>query len=167
MKEFNFIDWMDYRREIVFEKDKISFDNFIRSRSYMYFSQYPLEFIKHYLNKSKHIIILNPFHIYSDLNFVSGEIYYSSKSHEKYIYLRILYTLLIYSVSLLGLIFLIKRKKKDTVIILLFSLFYFFGLVGWSGNTRYFVPNLIYISFLFSFGLNSFYESLFKKNIVR
>ena len=87
VKEFNFIDWMDYRREVVFEKDKISFDNFIRSRSYMYFSQYPLEFIKHYLNKSKHIIILNPFHIYSDLNFVSGEIYYSSKSHEKYIYL--------------------------------------------------------------------------------
>ena len=166
LKEFNYIDWMDYRREVASLGDKINFDNFIRSRSYMYFLEYPLEFVKHYINKSLHIVILNPFHIYSDLNYISGEIYYDTKSHQKYIFIRIFYTMLIYSIALIGLVSMIKKNQTDTVVILLFSVLYFFGLVAWSGNTRYFVPNLIYISFLFSFGLNSIYESLFRKKIM-
>ena len=50
-----------------------------------------------------------------------------------------------------------ELKEKFYLITLLF--FYFYGLVAWHGNTRYFVPCLIYLSFYFSFGLK-FYKKL-------
>ena len=162
-KDFNFVDWMDYRREIVLFEDKIKFDNYIKSRSYNYFINYPEQFLKHYLDRSMHVIILNPFHIYNDMKFISGEIMYESNSHKKYILPRTAYTFFIYIIALMGLIYLIKKKEKKILLILIFSIVYFFGLVGWSGNTRYFVPNMIYISVLFSFGLNSFLEFISKK----
>ncbi len=100
------------------------------------------------------MIVLNPFHIYSDLNFSSGEIYFETKAHKKFVPVRIAYTFLLYLIALIGLIILIKKKEYKITFLLVLSLLYFFGLVGWSGNTRYFVPNLIYILVFFSFGLN-------------
>ena len=162
-KELNYIDWMDYRREIIRLKDKIIFDNYIKSRSFDYIKKNPIKFLRHYIDRSMHVLILNPFHIYSDMNFISGEIYYETKSHQKYIPIRIFYTLLIFIFTIVGFIFLYKKKKFKTLTIISFSIIYFFGLVGWSGNTRYFVPNLIYILLLFSYGSHFIYKT-FKKS---
>ena len=154
VKEKNFVDWMDYRREIISENDRVKFDDYIKSRSLNFIKLYPTDFIKHYFQKSIHMIVLNPFHIYSDLNFSSGEIYYETNSHKKFIPIRIAYTSFLYFIALVGLIILIKKKEYKITLLLVLSLLYFFSLVGWSGNTRYFVPNLIYILVFFSFGLN-------------
>ncbi len=166
-KQNNFVDWMDYRREIILDSDKIRFDNFIKNRTYDYIFKNLPDFISQYFYKSLHTVVLNPFHISSDYKFKSGEIYYESNSHKKYIPHRIIYTFAIYIVSLIGFIILYKKKEYNLIAILIISIVYFFGLVGWSGNTRYFVPSLIYILIFFSFGLNSIIDKLFNKNLLK
>ena len=152
--------FMDYRASIKNEKDKIKFDNFISLRTVDYILKNPSNFISFGLKKSLHIILLNPFHIYSDHNFPSGEVYYRTEEHDKLIPYRVVYSLLIYLICFYGLVVLLKNKSYKLLFFLFFSSLYFFGLVSWHGNTRYFVPVMIYLSFFFGFGL----ESLIKKN---
>jgi len=127
--------FMEYR-SVLNEKDKIKFDNFIRSRTIEYIVKYPGDFIKYVINRSFHIVLLNPFHIYSDNNFMSGEVYYDTETHKKLIPYRIFYTLIIYSICLFGLINFYKKKEyKD----------------------------LIYLSFFFGYGIHYILKS--KKNL--
>ena len=135
------------------EIDKIKFDNFIRNRTFDYFYEYPMDFIKYIIKSSIHIVLLNPFHIYSDHNFFSGEFYYLTETHDKLVLYRIIYTLIIYAICLYGLYFMIKKKEYNILIYLFFSIIYFYGLVSWHGNTRYFMPVVIYLSFFFGYGL--------------
>ena len=37
----NVPEWFDYRRALLFEKDKLKFDNYIRSRTFDYFFNFP------------------------------------------------------------------------------------------------------------------------------
>ena len=101
-----------------------------------------------------HIILLNPFHIWSDNNFISGEHYYSTEIHKKLIPYRIIYSLAIYLICLFGFLSLIKKKNYKIMLYLILSILYFFSLVSWHGNTRYFLPVMIYLSFFWGFGLD-------------
>jgi len=150
--------FMDYRSNIS-EKDKIKFDNFIRNRSLKYFYDYPLDFIKFVIKSSLHITLLNPFHIYSDNNFTSGEDYYLTSTHDKLVPYRIIYTLFIYLICLYGIILLIRKKEYNILLYLFLSISYFYFLVSWHGNTRYFTPVIIYLSFLFGYSLDNFFTS--------
>ena len=145
--------WIDYRDQLE-EKDKIRFDNFIRNRTLDYILEYPVEFIFRIIKNSIHITLLNPFHIYSDHNFKSGEMYYFSEKHDQLVKYRIIYTLIIYTLCLIGLIYMIKKKEYKILFFLSLSIAYFYGLVSWNGNTRYFVPAFIYASFFFGFGID-------------
>jgi hypothetical protein len=144
--------YMDYRGFISSESDKVEFDNFIRNRTFKYIYNYPKDFILHITKRSFHSGLLNPFHIYSDHNFRSGEMYYETSTHKKLIPYRIVYSIFIYLISILGLFYLFKNKKYNLLFLLFLSISYFFFLVSWHGNTRYFVPVLIYISLLFGHG---------------
>ena len=155
--------YMDYRMSIL-EKDKVKFDKFIRSRTIDYFYKYPIDFIKFTIRSSLHMVVLNPFHIYSDNNFRSGEIYNTSQTHNKLIPYRIVYTLVIYLICLYGLFSIIQKKEYYVLLYLTFSILYFFGLVSWHGNTRYFMPVVIYISFFFGYGIDKIINS---KKIVK
>ena len=106
--------------------------------------------------------MLNPFHIYSDNNFQSGEIYYLSETHDKLVPYRIFYTLILYIICLFGLVSLIQKKNYNILFYLLLSIIYFYGLVSWHGNTRYFMPVVIYLSFFFGFGIDKIIN--YKKN---
>lgn len=150
----------EYRLVIIDEKDKIKFDEYIFKRTINYFYDYPIEFILHILKKSIHFTLLNPFHIYSDNNFISGEVYYYSDLHDNLVKYRILYTLLIYSICFIGLIRIIREKNYKLLFFILSSILFFFLPASWIGNTRNFVPCLIFISFLFSFGLNEIFNRL-------
>ena len=153
--------FMQYRTSIKNEKDKIKFDNFISLRTVDYMLKNPSNFISFGLKKSLHIILLNPFHIYSDHNFPSGELFYETEEHDKLIPYRIVYSLLIYLICFYGLVVLLKNKSYKLLFFLFFSALYFFGLVSWHGNTRYFVPVMIYLSFFFGFGLDSLIKKKF------
>jgi len=142
----------EYRGSIINEKDLIGFDNFITSRTFNYILQYPLDFTKHILKKSIHISLLNPFHIYSDNNYRSSKIYYTSLEHDKFIPYRIFYTLVIYFFCLVGFISMMKKKNYKILFFLIISILSFYLPVSWLGNTRNFVPCLIFISFFFAFG---------------
>tara|TARA_B100002052_G_C15564380_1_gene454978 strand:- start:182 stop:667 length:486 start_codon:yes stop_codon:yes gene_type:complete len=122
----------------------------------------PVEFIKYVAKKSLSFILLNPLHIYSDHKFLSGEKYYESDLHKKFIPYRIIYSLLIYFICCVGLIELYKKKEYKLILYLLVSSIYFFGILSWHGNNRYFTPVLIYISLFFGYGIN-YLLSIYKK----
>ncbi len=143
--------WLDYR-DTISEQDKIKFDNFFRQRTVEYIFEYPTEFFYRVIKNSFHIALLNPLHIWSDHNFRSGEIYYFSDKHDELVKYRIFYSAIIYFVCLLGLIEMIKKKEFRLLLFLSLSIIYFYGLVSWNGNTRYFVPAFIYASFFFGYG---------------
>ena len=123
----------------------------------------PFDFTKFIFKSAIHTVLLNPFHIFSDNNFRSGEIYYGSDTHQKLIIPRIIYTSIIYFFVMIGIFQFYKRDKVNFYLISIIFL-YFYGLVSWHGNTRYFVPCLIYLAFYFSFGFD-YLAKLIKKNI--
>tara|TARA_Y100000590_G_scaffold213372_1_gene241763 strand:+ start:26234 stop:27664 length:1431 start_codon:yes stop_codon:yes gene_type:complete len=125
----------------------------------------PIKFIKFVAKKSLSFVLLNPFHIYSDHKFLSSESYYNSDLHQKLIPYRIIYSLLIYLICFIGLIELYKKKENKLILYILISSIYFFCILSWHGNNRYFTPILIYISILFGYGINGFLDFFMKKNI--
>jgi hypothetical protein len=147
-------EYMEVRDSIISEKDKVKFDDNIRNRTVNYLANYPLDFSKFIFKSSIHIILLNPFHIWSDNNYISGEYYYTTETHKKLIPYRIIYSLTIYSICLLGILSIIKKKEYNILLYLVLSIIYFYSLVSWHGNTRYFVPVMIYLSFFFGYGLD-------------
>ena len=133
-----------------------------RSKKLIY--SHPIEFLKYVAKKSLSFSLLNPFHIYSDHKFLSGEKYYESDLRKKLVPYRIVYSLLIYLICLMGLIELYKKKNYKLILYLLISSIYFFGILSWHGNNRYFTPILIYISLFFGYGMNNFLNILSRKN---
>ena len=134
------------------EKDKVEYCNYLKSRTFKHMLEKPFITLKHVFYNSIHFPLLNPFHIYSDHRFPGGEIYYKSPTHQKLIPYRIIYSMFIYIISIFGLIRLYQNKDKKILSILIISVAYFFLTLSWHGNTRYFVPVLIYISFFFGYG---------------
>lgn len=160
--------YWEYRSAIINEKDKEIFDKEISKRTINYLQKYPIDFTKFIIKSAIHTVLLNPFHIFSENNFESGEIYYLTDQHDNLVYFRIPYTLSIYLVCLLGFFSLIRKKKYDILILYIISIIYFYSLVLWHGNTRYFMPNLIYLSLFFGYGilqLNDFLNLKLKKKL--
>ena len=153
----------NYRTAIA-EEDRVIFDTFIRNRTISYFLKYPGDFIKSVIKSSAHTALLNPFHIYSDNNFISGETYYGSKIHKKLIPYRFFYSVFIYVLCFYGLSNMIKKKQFSLLLLLIISIIYFYGLVSWHGNTRYYMPVMIYLSFFFGFSLENFTTKKFVKS---
>ena len=71
--------------------------------------------------------------------------------------------MIIYFIVGFGLLYLFKKKEYEKLFFLLISALYFYATIFWHGNTRYFVPCVIYLSFLFGAGLNYIFESFNKK----
>ena len=155
--------WLDYR-DTISEKDKIKFDNFFRQRTVEYIFDYPTEFFYRIIKNSLHIGLLNPFHIYSDHNFISGEVYYFSEKHDELIKYRIFYSSAIFIICLIGLTHMLKKKDFNLLLFLTLSIIYFYGLVSWNGNSRYFLPVFIYASFFFGYGADKIMNFYKKKN---
>ncbi len=158
LDKYNFKGPNKYRSVIINEKDKNKFDEYFFKRTIDYIINDPIDFGVYILKKSIHFTLLNPFHIYSDNNFISGEIYYYSDLHDKLVKYRVLYTLLVYLICLIGLISIIKAKNYKLLFFVSSSVLFFFLPISWIGNTRNFVPCLIFLSFLFSFGLNEIFK---------
>ena len=132
--------------------------NYLEKKSYeLIFSNF-ISTTKYITKQSIHFILLNPFHIYSDNQFISGKLYYGSQLHQKLLPYRIAYSFFIYSICLVGLFKIMKLQEKKIFLFLLFSILYFFLILSWHGNTRYFLPILVYLSFFFAFGLDKIFN---------
>ncbi len=149
-----------YRISIINESDKVLFDNFYAAKTFEILLNKPWLSFKIILKNSMHSALLNPFHIYSDHNFVDSEYYYLTETHDKLIPIRVIYSILIYIISLVGFFTLVIKRKFKLLSILMLSMLYSYGMISWHGNTRYFVPVLIYLSFFFGYGCNKLLLSL-------
>ncbi len=156
--------FMSYRRSVIDEKDRFMVDQFIRKRTFHYITEFPVEFFKHAFNGAIHAPLLNPFHIYSEHNFRSSENYYLSKKHDELILPRVVYSFFIYLFVFFGFIYFLKKKEYRFLFYLIISSLYFFATIFWHGNTRYFLPSYIYLSFFFGAGINYMYSFLKKNN---
>ena len=143
------------RNSIINSEDKVRYDMFYAKRTtHILLDNFWVTF-KPIFKNSLHTLLLNPFHIYSDHNFYSSEYYYFTETHDKLVPLRIIYSIFIYLICLVGFFTLIKEKKYKLLSIIMMSMLYHYGMISWHGNTRYFVPVLIYMSFLFGYGYNN------------
>ena len=153
--------------EINNEKDRIKFYNYLNKRAYKILLENPLITFKELLNGALHFSVLNPFFIYYDYEHYKdysskeiGDFVYTDK-HKDLIPLRILYSLIIYTLVFFGIISCFKRNPK-LCFLLLGSIFYYYIICGWYGKTRLFVPILIYFSVFFGYGMD-YLQSYAKK----
>ena len=67
--------------------------------------------------------------------------------------IQLVYSLIIYLVIILGFLNSLKNLDWKFNLFLITSAVYMFCMLGWVGNSRYFSPSLIYLSFYFGFGI--------------
>jgi hypothetical protein len=151
------------------EKDIIKFYDHLNKRQYEIIFENPLIAVKQAIIRLIHFSVLDPIHNYY-YNEYRGQnkkpAFIKSKTHKIWIPYRIVYTLLIYFVCFFGLIHFLKQKNYQLLLLLLLSIFYYIILLGWTGTTRLFVPNLIYLSFFFGNGLVLLMNLLKKNNLI-
>lgn len=150
---------------------KIKYYDYLNQRSYKILLGNPVEVFKKVINGFVHFSVLNPFFVYFDYEFYknksSGEIgdFAFTKTHRELIPYRIIYSILIYAISIIGFFLCFKRYPKITFLII-FSILYYYLILGWYGKTRLFVPILIYNSIFFGNGLICIWDKL-KKNYLK
>ena len=101
--------------------------------------------------------MLNPvqvyyWHKYNNDN-VKGQ-YHHSLEHKKWIWKRILYSLFIYFFVIIGIFSSFKKKEyKNFNYFIILTVAYYILMLGWMGNTRYFMPSFILTSIFFGEGI--------------
>ena len=110
-------------------------------------------FIQLHIWKSIQSSILDPFNINSE--------YYNDKTIKNYwerwnyqYKYKIPYSLLFYLVCLIGFCKMIRQKEFKIIFLVLIICCYYTAILGWVGTSRYLVPNLIFLSIFFGFGID-------------
>lgn len=134
------------------EEDRIIFYKWQRKKALKVLMNNKILTAKIAIKSSIHSTLLNPTEIL--FRRIIGPDYYKSDLHQKTIVFRIIYSLLIYFLILLGFIYTIKNKIYFPSVLLLVSM-YFFAISSWVGYTRYFVPS--YLALCVYFGSGSYY----------
>ncbi len=107
-----------------------------------------------------HSMLLNPVEVL--FTRIKGKEYYKSELHKKSVKYRIIYSLLIFFITFLGFINIVKQKIIFPHIILACGI-YFFIISGWVGYTRYFVPTFLSFSIYFAYGISFILSKKFIK----
>jgi hypothetical protein len=121
---------------------------------------------KIYIKQVIHHTLLNPVQVYFWHKYNnSGNEYHLSKDHEEWIWKRILYSSIIYFFVLIGIYYSLRKKEyKNFIYFIILSIFYFMFMLGWVGDTRYFMPSLILISIFFGEGAFIMLQKFSKNN---
>ena len=113
--------------------------------------------IEIYLKKIFHHALLNPvqvyyWHEYNNSKYENIE-YHLSEDKKKWLFWRIIYSVAVYLIMLLGLIKIFTdQKDKNYYFFILLIIFYYVFMLGWLGNTRYFITSYILLSVFFGHG---------------
>jgi|TARA_Y100000389_G_C17466942_1_gene526521 hypothetical protein len=145
-------------------KDRIKIANSNFFESFELIKKYPFKSIKEYSISLSHFFLLKPneMHFLFENNIKYDGKYYLSENFKKELPFKIIYSLIIYSISLLGLLYFIKRKNFKIIFILISSIIYFSLPVVWHKQSSYLSPVLIYLSILFGAGF-TFLKKEFKQ----
>ena len=154
--------------EIKDEKKRIKYYKYLGNRAYQILLENPIVTIKKIINGIIHFSVLNPFFVYYDYEYfknygphIIGD-FVDSEKHKELIPTRVAYTLIIFIISLFGVVVCFKKNSKITLL-LISSILYYYIVLGWYGKTRLFVPSLIYISIFFGNGLNLIIDKIKNK----
>ena len=177
-KKDNFSEYYDYKYSVEKQwKDLNNFDqnNFKDLHKFYKFKQSvaieemlenKLIVTKIYLNKILHHFLLNPvqtfyWHEYNKSNYKIQ--YHLSKDKQKWLIFRFIYSFFIFSIMFLGLIRILNLSiKLKFHCLVLVCIIYYSIMLGWVGNTRYFMPSMIFLSLFFGQGIIAI-EKLFNK----
>lgn len=121
---------------------------------------------KIYTKQVIHHTLLNPVQVYFWHKYNNSDNqYHRSLDHEEWIWKRILYSSIIYFFVLIGIYYSLRKKEyKNFIYFIILSIFYFMFMLGWVGDTRYFMPSLILISIFFGEGAFIMLQKFSKNN---
>jgi len=116
-----------------------------------------------YVKNTIHHFLLNPvqvyyWHKYNQIEFSSTE-FHLSNDKKKWLIPRLIYSSIIYLVIFAGFInVLIKREKIFFYFFVLICVLYYSVMLGWVGNTRYFMPSFALLPLFMSEGLSLLFK---------
>jgi len=141
---------------IVNKSDRLKYYNYLQYSALDIIVKNPLSTAKFIFTQNLHTLVLNPFFIsgYYKFKTVRGkQSYYKSKTHTKEIPYRIVYTVIVYLIILIGILHSFKNIDKILIFFIIILTLYPVFILGWMGANRYFVPSLIYLSIFFGNGI--------------
>ena len=142
------------------KKNKNKYYDYLQKTSLKIIITNPFISIKRAFKQSLHHLVLNPVHIKYFYQFAGkGGVYNKSETHKKWIPIRIIYSVVIYLVVFLGIIYSLKRMKKEIIFLLMISVAFIVFATGWAGIPRHFVPALIFLSIFFGNGMAAILNS--------
>ena len=143
------------------EVDRFKYYNYLQNYTLNILIKYPITTIKFITWKTLQMGVLDPIYIYDFLDKENKKkpYYYLEESYRKInLPLRVLYSLIIYSIMFYGFIKCRKKMSFENHILLISSIILMYLLLGWVGNSRYAVPTLIYLSIYFGYGIKNIYK---------
>ena len=147
------------------ESEKIQFYNEIQSNSIKTITDNKIIFFKIILKKYAHSLLLNPNQVYFAAKYKTWYEFKNSPEHKFWLKVRFVITPIFFSLFILGLIFSLRKINFKINTLLFFSILYFFFTSCWLGNTRYFIPSIMFMSIYFSLALNKIYELITTKKL--
>ena len=138
------------------ETDRLKFIEYKKDYTIKLILNNPLISAKHIVWKSIQTGILNPLYVYHYHDYeqnIRDPFYLKKKYMNKWIPISIGYSLIIYLIIVSGFFYSLRKIEPKFNLLLSFSAIYMFLIPGWVGNSRYFVPCLIYLSIYFGYGL--------------
>jgi len=160
---------LNFRELFVKPSDKVKFYKYLNKRQFEILFSYPVVTVKELTKRYLHFVVLNPVfnHYYNSFRGVnSDEEFHLSQTHKNWIPFRVVYSLIIYSFCLIGILELLKRRKFYELSLIVFSVMYYILLLGWFGKTRLYVPSLVYLSIPFAIGLDKIINK-YQNNLTR
>ena len=147
------------------EPDRIKYYNYQQKYTFKILLDHPIGTAKYVVWKTFQTSILNPIYILEFFSYENAKKpeYYLTENYKKInIPIRIFYSLVIYYIVAYGFIKSFSIIRKEHYILFTLSVIYMLAMLGWAGNSRYFAPILIYLSFFFGHGIENLINT--KKN---
>ena len=136
-------------------KDKYKFVNYQKQKSIEVMKDNMIITLYIYAKNTIHHYLLNPvqvyyWHKYNQIEFSSIE-HHLSKDKDKWLVPRIIYSTIIYLIILVGFAnIIIKKQKIYFYFFISICIIYYSTMLGWMGNTRYFMPSFTMLSLFIS-----------------
>ena len=135
-------------------KDVIRFNNYRQSRMFEEIKDNKIITLQIYTKNIFHHALLNPVQTFywHEYNKSEYEIeYHLSQDKKKWLVFRVIYSAMFYLIIFFGLKRMLRDSKKIKFhLFLILCLIYYALMLGWVGNTRYFVPSIMILSIFFS-----------------
>jgi len=111
-------------------------------------------------------LLLNPFYVnFFHKHSGRGEHnYYDSNDRKAFVKYRILYSIFFYLTVAIGIFLSFKYLNKKLIFFLILGSIYSPITIGWLGNSRYFLPSIVFLSPFAGLAMMSFANFFYKKN---